>query len=210
MKSTQATKSIQMVVAAAAVASLAGCAAGWSDHMPWSSTSASHHQSSGYAGQASGQQAAMSALPVSEDLVRSVQQQLQAKGVNSGPVDGVWGPATAQGVQRFQQSQGLQATGQLNAATLQALGVVNSENERSATGSSATTRTGAPDQSSFNRLDTNNDGLVSRSEAAADPRISRNFDQADQDRNGTLSRDEFNRAFETSNPTTSTTSGTNR
>ncbi len=56
-------------------------------------------------------------------LVRSVQQALRDKGVDAGPVDGIWGARTSDGVRRFQEQQGLETTGQLNAPTLAALGI---------------------------------------------------------------------------------------
>jgi hypothetical protein len=59
----------------------------------------------------------------SEKLVRNVQQTLQDKGVEAGPIDGIWGPKTSAGVRQFQQQQKLETTGQLNAQTLDALGI---------------------------------------------------------------------------------------
>ena len=56
-------------------------------------------------------------------LVRSVQQALNDKGYNAGPVDGQWGPATEDAVRKFQRSSGLPETGQLEQSTLSALGV---------------------------------------------------------------------------------------
>ena len=61
--------------------------------------------------------------PMSAELVRSVQQSLESKGVNPGPVDGVWGPRTHQALREFQEQQNLEASGQLDARTLTALGV---------------------------------------------------------------------------------------
>lgn len=56
-------------------------------------------------------------------FVRSVQQALDAKGYNAGPADGQWGPSTEEALRRFQDSQGIQPTGQLDARTVSALGV---------------------------------------------------------------------------------------
>ncbi|HVS19499.1 MAG TPA: peptidoglycan-binding domain-containing protein, partial [Planctomycetota bacterium] len=61
--------------------------------------------------------------PVGEQFVRNVQDKLRAKGIDAGPVDGIWGPRTHAGLREFQQKQGLDATGQLNAPTLEALGI---------------------------------------------------------------------------------------
>jgi hypothetical protein len=55
--------------------------------------------------------------------VRSVQQALNDKGYNPGPVDGQWGPNTEDAVRRFQQASGLPQTGELEGSTLAALGV---------------------------------------------------------------------------------------
>jgi peptidoglycan hydrolase-like protein with peptidoglycan-binding domain len=55
--------------------------------------------------------------------VRKLQQQLKDQGIDPGPVDGVMGPLTQQGVQVFQQQQGLAASGNLNQQTLNALDI---------------------------------------------------------------------------------------
>jgi len=55
--------------------------------------------------------------------VRTLQQQLKNQGIDPGPVDGIAGPLTRQGVQVFQQRQGLAATGNLNQQTLDALDI---------------------------------------------------------------------------------------
>jgi phage tail tape-measure protein len=56
-------------------------------------------------------------------VVRSVQQSLNERGYNAGPVDGQWGPSTEGAVREFQQANGLAQTGDINAQTLSALGV---------------------------------------------------------------------------------------
>lgn len=55
--------------------------------------------------------------------VRNIQQWLRARGFYRGAADGIWGPQTQQALERFQQGQGLQANGQVNPATIQALGL---------------------------------------------------------------------------------------
>jgi hypothetical protein len=79
----------------------------------------------GQGGEASSGASAAREVPnaASERLVRSVQQALHDKGVDAGPVDGLWGARTSDGVRRFQERQGLETTGQLNAPTLAALGI---------------------------------------------------------------------------------------
>ena len=62
--------------------------------------------------------------PVSEQLVRDVQERLKGKGVDAGPVDGIWGPRTSSGVREFQEREGIDATGQLSVPTLAALGIL--------------------------------------------------------------------------------------
>jgi peptidoglycan hydrolase-like protein with peptidoglycan-binding domain len=66
---------------------------------------------------------APSAEPLSPGAVRNVQARLRALGFYRGAVDGVWGAGTQAGVERFQQGRGLQANGQLNPATLSAMGL---------------------------------------------------------------------------------------
>src|SRR5215468_6148657 len=55
--------------------------------------------------------------------VRAVQQALNARGYNAGPIDGQWGGATQEAVRRFQQASNLLATGELTPSTLSTLGV---------------------------------------------------------------------------------------
>lgn len=47
----------------------------------------------------------------------------------------------------------------------------------------------------FAQLDTNRDGVLSFSEAFADPRVSNNFNALDKDSNGVLSPAEYRAAF---------------
>lgn len=56
-------------------------------------------------------------------LVRSVQQSLNRRGFDAGPVDGQWGPSTENALRDFQRSNGLAQTGNLDDRTLSALGV---------------------------------------------------------------------------------------
>ncbi len=55
--------------------------------------------------------------------VRSVQQALNDRGYDPGPVDGQWGSNTEDAVRQFQQASGLPQTGELEGSTLAALGV---------------------------------------------------------------------------------------
>ena len=57
------------------------------------------------------------------DVVRRIQDRLARAGFNPGRDDGVWGSRTAAAMRDFQQARGLQATGDLNPMTAQALGL---------------------------------------------------------------------------------------
>lgn len=61
--------------------------------------------------------------PLGGEAVRNVQARLRSLGFYREGIDGVWGPATQEALQRFQQGRGLQANGQINPATLSALGL---------------------------------------------------------------------------------------
>lgn len=67
------------------------------------------------------------AQPLTPQAVKEVQQRLRQIGAYGGAVDGVWGADSAAALQRFQQSRGLQVTGQLNQATVATLGIDPSE-----------------------------------------------------------------------------------
>jgi peptidoglycan hydrolase-like protein with peptidoglycan-binding domain len=66
-------------------------------------------------------------LPPSDQLrpasVRAIQSRLAALGFYRGNVDGVWGQSTQTAIQSFQQGRGLQPNGQINPATVSALGM---------------------------------------------------------------------------------------
>jgi peptidoglycan hydrolase-like protein with peptidoglycan-binding domain len=60
---------------------------------------------------------------VNAATVRQVQQTLQSRGFQAGPVDGIMGPATQRAIRSFQRAENLEVTGQLNSRTLVALGL---------------------------------------------------------------------------------------
>jgi len=65
----------------------------------------------------------MDAVPnLDQEGIKKVQDALNKKGFDSGPVDGVAGPKTREAVRRFQDSYGIKATGQIDNQTLYALG----------------------------------------------------------------------------------------
>jgi hypothetical protein len=107
-------------------------------------------------------------LAASSQLVRTVQQSLERQGIEPGPVDGIWGPRTHQALRDFQDQQGLQSTGQLDARTLNALGV--SEAQTASAGGSASSGGSSGQKHSlptFQRADKDGDGYVSRGELSA-------------------------------------------
>ncbi len=61
--------------------------------------------------------------PLSADGVRQVQGKLNAMAGYAGPLDGTWGPASEAALRSFQQSRGLQVTGQMNQATAATMGL---------------------------------------------------------------------------------------
>ena len=55
-------------------------------------------------------------------VVQSAQRELRRLGFYRGAADGAWGPRSQEALARFQQSRGVQASGEFNPATLSALG----------------------------------------------------------------------------------------
>jgi peptidoglycan hydrolase-like protein with peptidoglycan-binding domain len=67
--------------------------------------------------------AALVSQPLDRAVVRGVQQRLRGQGYYAGAADGIWGPRTQSGLERFQRSHGLEATGRLDPSTAAALGM---------------------------------------------------------------------------------------
>jgi len=61
--------------------------------------------------------------PLTPQGIQLVQQRLREQGAYAGGVDGVWGASSQAALERYQQQHGLQATGQLNQATVATLGI---------------------------------------------------------------------------------------
>jgi phage tail tape-measure protein len=61
-------------------------------------------------GSTSSPSSARPSSPYESGLVRNVQQALNDKGYNAGPIDGQWGPATEDAVRKFQRASGLTET----------------------------------------------------------------------------------------------------
>lgn len=78
------------------------------------------------------------------DDVMAVQQALKDKGHDPGAIDGVMGPKTRQAVRDFQQKEGLQATGRLDAGTRDKLGVQARTSSTDTSSPSASPATGGP------------------------------------------------------------------
>ncbi len=55
------------------------------------------------------------------NLIIAVQETIKKSGFDPGKIDGRWGPKTAHGVRKFQQSNGLKMTGDLDGPTLRAI-----------------------------------------------------------------------------------------
>ena len=64
-----------------------------------------------------------SGVPVADTTVQAVQTQLTEAGYYSGPVDGIFGPATRDAVAKYQIAKQLDVTGSLSADTLSSLGL---------------------------------------------------------------------------------------
>ena len=60
---------------------------------------------------------------VDRSVVRDIQRALQSAGIDSGPIDGIYGPKTMAAVAAFQQIKGLVVDGEVGAITAQALDV---------------------------------------------------------------------------------------
>jgi peptidoglycan hydrolase-like protein with peptidoglycan-binding domain len=61
--------------------------------------------------------------PLNPPALMQVQERLRQAGAYNGRADGVWGPDSQTALERFQQRNGLQVTGQLNQATAVTLGL---------------------------------------------------------------------------------------
>jgi peptidoglycan hydrolase-like protein with peptidoglycan-binding domain len=65
----------------------------------------------------------MEAVPtLTAEGIRTVQQALQKKGFDPGPIDGIMGPQTEQAVRKFQDAYGISTSGRIDNQTLYALG----------------------------------------------------------------------------------------
>lgn len=65
-------------------------------------------------------------LFVSPSVVRLVQQALNQAGFDAGKIDGTWSQGTQNAMRTYQQSRGLEPTGNLNLISLNSLGLLQS------------------------------------------------------------------------------------
>lgn len=71
----------------------------------------------------------------STERIRQAQRALNNMGYDSGPADGVWNARTQAAVRDFQQTRGLEVTGQLNERTMRGLGIDDGAQPAPRTGS---------------------------------------------------------------------------
>jgi hypothetical protein len=62
-------------------------------------------------------------LALGKDSIHRVQIELKTRGFDAGPADGAIGPKTREALRRFQNANRLRGTGEIDAATLKALGI---------------------------------------------------------------------------------------
>ena len=72
---------------------------------------------------AGGEQQSSAGASAQSATVRQAQEKLMSEGFNPGAVDGRLGQQTRQGLKDFQQSRGLEPSGQLDPQTIAALGL---------------------------------------------------------------------------------------
>jgi hypothetical protein len=64
-----------------------------------------------------------SVVHLTKELIRNVQKALDEQGFKPGPIDGIFGPKTREALKKYQDSNDLVGTGQLNSETLINLGI---------------------------------------------------------------------------------------
>lgn len=136
-------KATPLIVAGVAGFTLAGCGTIFeedlnrvtADVQEWKQANLGNQQARASQEQPSAAQGATAPKAADPQLVRNVQKELKAEGINPGPIDGIWGPKTSKGVRGFQKAQGLEETGQLNGKTLSALGIAGGQTAAAGAGS---------------------------------------------------------------------------
>ncbi len=74
--------------------------------------------------------AAQQTNSMSRSQIRTLQQDLNKKSDNPGPVDGIMGPRTRAALRKFQRQAGLKVTGQPTNSTLTKLGIKQGQASR--------------------------------------------------------------------------------
>ena len=82
------------------------------------------------------------AQAMGDEKVKAAQQALKDKGHDPGTIDGKMGPKTQSAIRDFQKAQGMEATGHLDAKTMQSLGMDG--DKTSSAGASATAGSASP------------------------------------------------------------------
>ncbi|HEY1933512.1 MAG TPA: peptidoglycan-binding domain-containing protein [Acetobacteraceae bacterium] len=67
---------------------------------------------------------------ITPHMIRDVQGNLKQANLYQGRLDGVWGPMTQNGLRQWQQQHNMNATGQLDMATLQAMNITADNNQQ--------------------------------------------------------------------------------
>lgn len=73
--------------------------------------------------------AKLSLTGTTRERVKEVQRQLAARNLYTGKIDGVVGSQTQKALENFQTQQGMSATGELDARTADALGLISSDRQ---------------------------------------------------------------------------------
>lgn len=89
---------------------------------------------SGSSGATTGSSTGAEQAQMDRETVKKAQEALNERGYSEVESDGNWGPQTQRAVMKFQEEEGLDQTGQLDRATLAALGVEDEGAERMESG----------------------------------------------------------------------------
>ena len=92
----------------------------------------------------------MASTELSPDMIRKVQQNLKDAGLYRARVDGVWGPQTGAAVRNYQQQHNINATGQLDQPTLDAMNLGTNNANQSSAGGAYNQNGGQPQTTTYN------------------------------------------------------------
>jgi peptidoglycan hydrolase-like protein with peptidoglycan-binding domain len=84
----------------------------------------------------------------SPEMVKQAQEKLSAAGHDAGEADGIMGPKTQSALKEFQESKGLQASGELDQKTMAALGISGGSSSAGASSSPSSSSGGSAPSSS--------------------------------------------------------------